>query len=209
VPVSLYGEEPRQAMTLSAKPNGLLPEMQRPWANYFSKWISAYKGHGIDVWAVTVQNEPEATAGWEAMLWTPEFMASFVRDHLGPVLADDHPAVSIFGFDHNKDHVTEWTKALYEDEAAKAYFAGVGVHWYGGLNTDKLQATHDLAPEKAILATEVRTARPACPPRSERGSAVANRRDVPPARRSRPVGPSPPACIRRHGCGRRATAWAT
>ena len=55
----------QQSMLLSAKPNGLLSSMQRPWATYFNKWISAYKAHGIDVWAVTVQNEPEATAGWE------------------------------------------------------------------------------------------------------------------------------------------------
>ena len=61
-----------QSMLASAKPSGLLPSMERPWAEYFAKWITAYAGHGIDVWAVTVQNEPEATAGWEAMLWTPE-----------------------------------------------------------------------------------------------------------------------------------------
>ena len=28
------------------------------------------------------------------MLWTPQFMASFVRDHLGPVLAEEHVHVS-------------------------------------------------------------------------------------------------------------------
>ena len=68
-----------QSMLISAKPNGLKAEMQRPWAKYFSKWIDAYTSHGVDVWGVTVQNEPEATAGWESMLWTPDFMASFVK----------------------------------------------------------------------------------------------------------------------------------
>jgi glucosylceramidase len=91
-----------------------------------------------------VQNEPEATAGWEAMLWTPSFMASFVRDHLGPVLHAEHPGVKIIGFDHNKDHVLEWAKGLYADSEAAKWFAGIGVHWYGGLNTDKLQATHEV-----------------------------------------------------------------
>ena len=86
-----------QSMLASAKPNGLDPKMQRPWATYFSKWIDAYKAHGVDVWGVTVQNEPEAVAGWEAMLWTPSFMASFVKDHLGPVLKAAHPEVLIVG----------------------------------------------------------------------------------------------------------------
>jgi len=143
-----------RSMTLSANPNGLDPAMQRPWASYFSRWISAYRAHGIRIWGVTVQNEPEATAGWEAMLWTAQFMADFVREHLGPVLAADHPHVSIWGFDHNKDHVADWARVLYADPGAAKYLAGVGVHWYGGLQTDKLQEAHEIAPEKRILATE-------------------------------------------------------
>jgi len=154
VPVPVWWDAKNQSQVRSARPNGLLPEMQRPWAKYFSKWITAYKSHGIDIWAVTVQNEPEAAPNWEAMLWTPEFMATFVRDHLGPVLEADHPSVGIFGFDHNKDHVVGWTQGLYADEAAKKYMRGVAVHWYGGLNGANLDAAHAIAPEKEILATE-------------------------------------------------------
>ena len=58
------------------------------------------------------------------------------------------------GFDHNKDHVVEWATGLYADPKAAAYFSGIGVHWYGGLNTDKLEAAHAIAPDKFILATE-------------------------------------------------------
>lgn len=43
----------------------LLPEYARTWAEYFSKWITAYKSQGVDVWGVTVQNEPENAASWE------------------------------------------------------------------------------------------------------------------------------------------------
>lgn len=143
-----------QSMLLSATPNGLLPSMQRVWANYFSKFIDAYSKHGINFWGVTVQNEPEAAVGWEACLWTPEYMASFVRDHLGPVLEKDHPEVKIIGFDHNKDHVDIWAQGLYADPEAAKYFYGIGVHWYGGLNTQKLDYTHNLDPTKVILGTE-------------------------------------------------------
>lgn len=92
--------------------------------------------------------------GWESCLWTPQSMVEFVRDHLGPVLRADHPHLKIIGFDHNKDHVLDWARVLYGDPEARDYFDGVGVHWYGGLNAEKLQATHDLAPDKFILATE-------------------------------------------------------
>ena len=54
-----------QSMVASASPNGLMPSMQRPWAKYFSKFITAYRKHGIKLWGVTVQNEAEAAdVGW-------------------------------------------------------------------------------------------------------------------------------------------------
>lgn len=55
--------------TASAKPNGLDPAFAPAWANFFSKWLTAYKNHGIGpFWGVTVQNEPEAV----------RFLASFL-----------------------------------------------------------------------------------------------------------------------------------
>jgi glucosylceramidase len=73
---------------------------------------------------------------------------------LGPVLHKDHPGLKIIGYDHNKDHVVTWAKALYNDSETKSYFDGIGVHWYGGLNQRNLNATHYIAPDKFILATE-------------------------------------------------------
>ena len=148
------GATPARSMLTSATPNGLDPKHSRAWANYFSRFISAYRKQGIDLWGVTVQNEPEAAVGWEACLWTPQFMMEFVRDHLGPVLRKEQPKVKIIGFDHNKDHVHIWADAAYSDPKAREYFDGMGVHWYGGLNTHNLENTHNLAPDKFILATE-------------------------------------------------------
>ena len=58
------------------------------------------------------------------------------------------------GYDHNKDHLNVWAKELYSDSEALKYFHGIGVHWYGGLNTHNLEYAHKLAPDKVILATE-------------------------------------------------------
>ena len=144
-----------RSMVLTAKPNGLDPSMQRPYAKYFSRFISAYKAKGIPMWGVTVQNEAEAAdVGWEKCVWTPEFQAQFVKEHLAPVLREEQPGVKIIGFDHNKDHVALWAKELYKDAETRAAFDGIGVHWYGGLNTYNLDNTHLMAPDKFILATE-------------------------------------------------------
>ena len=54
------GVSAQQSMVLSASPNGLMPSMQRPWAKYFSKFLSAYKKHGIDVRAAREASPPRA-----------------------------------------------------------------------------------------------------------------------------------------------------
>ena len=36
--------------------------MGQAWAKYFSRFISAYRAHGLHMWGVTVQNEPEVAA---------------------------------------------------------------------------------------------------------------------------------------------------
>lgn len=144
----------KHSMLGSATPNGLNETYQGAWAKYFSKFITAYKAHSVDLWGITVQNEPEFPAPWEACAYTPEYEADFVAKHLGPTLRKDHPDLKIMGFDHNKDHVVTWAKVLYGNPEAAKYIDGVGVHWYGGLNTQHLNTTHYINPDKFILPTE-------------------------------------------------------
>ena len=118
-------------MTGSADPNGLRDDARTKaaWALYFSKFIDAYKGRGVEMWGVTVQNEPEFAAPWEACKYNASFQANFVRDFLGPRLHADHPGVKLLAFDHNKDHVLEWARELYSDPATARYIDGIAFHW--------------------------------------------------------------------------------
>merc|ERR1719191_2307090 len=84
-----------------------------PWARYISKWISAYKRSGVPIWGLTVQNEPENDAVWEACRWRPEEEANFLGAHLGPALKEQFPEVLIFAYDHNKDNLLEWARTIY------------------------------------------------------------------------------------------------
>jgi len=128
--------------------------MAEPWAKYFTKWISAYKAHGIDVWAVTVQNEPENNATWEACVMTAKEEADFLGQYLGPELRQSHPNVSIFVFDHNKDHVYEWAKSILSDPVAAQYATGVAYHWYTGDGFDALTKIQAEFPQAVLLASE-------------------------------------------------------
>ena len=70
----------------------LLPEYNDTWALFFSKYLNAYNSEGIDIWGVTVENEPLGNdKNWESMHFTPDEMTDFVKNHLGPKLeADGH-----------------------------------------------------------------------------------------------------------------------
>ena len=68
----------------------LLPKYYDTWALFFSKYLTAYKAEGIDIWGVTVENEPHGNGdNWESMHYTPKEMTDFVQFHLGPKLEKD------------------------------------------------------------------------------------------------------------------------
>jgi O-glycosyl hydrolase len=110
-PVPSTGEP---SMTDSASPNGLLPgdRVRQSWASYITKWVQAYANSGVDVWAVTPQNEPEFNAPWEACKWNASGELDFINRFLGPILKSSFPQINILAFDHNKDSLLDWTKTI-------------------------------------------------------------------------------------------------
>ncbi|GMH46406.1 hypothetical protein TrRE_jg2400 [Triparma retinervis] len=99
------------------------------WARYMSKWVSSYEKSGIPIWAITVQNEPEFAAPWEACSFNTSTQLAFVSNFLGPTFRKDHSTVKILGFDHNKDHAVHWARELGD---AGGNLDGIGYHWYAG-----------------------------------------------------------------------------
>jgi glucosylceramidase len=137
----------------------LLPEYDATWALYFSKYIEAYKQEGIDIWGLTVENEPHGNGNnWESMLFSPKEMTDFVQNHLGPKLEQDGKGnVKIFGYDQNRAGLKEWVDEMYRDEKSSKYFAGTAIHWYESTYDyfpEALQYAHNKAPKKYLIETE-------------------------------------------------------
>lgn len=137
----------------------LLPEFNDAFALYFSKYLDAYKKEGIDIWGVTVINEPHGNGNnWESTHFSPEEMTLFVQNHLGPKLEKDGwGEVKIFGYDQNRAGLSEWVDAMYKNEAASKYFDGTAIHWYESTYDffpDALQYAHKKAPNKYLIETE-------------------------------------------------------
>lgn len=133
----------------------LKPEYREAWANMFVKYIEAYAAEGIDIWAVSVQNEAKAVQRWDSCLYTAEEEKDFVRDYLGPTLEQaglGHVKVMIW--DHNKERVYDRAKVAFEDQAASKYIWGICFHWYSGDHFETLSAVHDRFPDKSCSSAK-------------------------------------------------------
>ncbi|GAB4229363.1 MAG: glycoside hydrolase family 30 protein [Ekhidna sp.] len=137
----------------------LLPEYYDTWALFFSKYLDAYKAEGIDIWGITVENEPHGNGNnWESMHYSPQEMTDFVKNHLGPKLENDGKAhIKILGYDQNRDGLKEWVDVMYANEENSKYYAGTAIHWYEStfkVFPEALQYAHNKAPDKYLIQTE-------------------------------------------------------
>ena len=120
------------------------------WAKYFKKYIDACKANGIDIWAVTMQNEPRHHQVWESCLYTPAEEAEFLG-FLGKELTGSN--VKIICYDHCRERLFERAKYIYESENGK-YCDGIAHHWYSGDHFGEIKAHKDIYPEKINIASE-------------------------------------------------------
>jgi glucosylceramidase len=125
-----------------------------PYANYFLKFLDAYKAEGVDINAVTVQNETDAEqeGHMSACLWSQEQEIEFVKNHLGPALRKSGKPTKIWVLDHNYNL---WGRAIDElsDPAAYEFIDGIAWHGYVGEPT-AMTRVHDAFPAKSAYWTE-------------------------------------------------------
>ncbi|XP_049950381.1 lysosomal acid glucosylceramidase-like isoform X2 [Schistocerca serialis cubense] len=105
------------------------------WANYFVKFLKEYRRRGVDVWAVSLQNEPTSGAivnyGVNSMGWSAQGLRRFLEGFLGPTLRRDSSVAStdiIIGEDTRA--YLDWTRQILNGAAARRLTSGVAVHWY-------------------------------------------------------------------------------
>ena len=137
----------------------LLPEYRQTFADYMVKYLQAYKAEGVDIWGVTVMNEPYGNGGnWESCNFRPADETAFVNEFLGPAFeAAGFGDVKILGYDQNRAGIPEWVDVMYADEKSGRYFDGLAIHWYESTwqwFPDLLEYAHAKAPGKYLIETE-------------------------------------------------------
>ncbi|OBZ10698.1 glycosyl hydrolase [Bacillus sp. FJAT-27264] len=114
----------------SMKTGELKQEFYSSYADYFVRFIQAYKEKGLHIYAVTPQNEPlYEPAHYPSMLMLPEAQADFVKNHLKPRFIKGDLDTKILCYDHNWDRPDYPLTVM---EQAKDSVDGVAWHWYGG-----------------------------------------------------------------------------
>jgi glucosylceramidase len=133
----------------------LLAKYRKVWAEYYCRYILEYEKSGIDIWGISVQNEPAATQTWDSCIYSAEDERDFVRDYLGPAMHNaGYAGKKIIIWDHNRDIMFDRAKVVFDDPEAAKYVWGTGFHWYCGDHFDNVKKLHDAYPDKELIFTE-------------------------------------------------------
>lgn len=142
----------------NSKGGSLKTEYFPAYAQYFVKYIQAMKAEGIDVDAITIQNEPLHPGNTPSLYMEAKQQMDFVAEHLGPAFAKAGIKTKIIVYDHNCDR-PDYPLTILNNPAAKQYVDGSAFHLYGG-TIDALTTVHDAHPDRNLYFTEQWTGGP-------------------------------------------------
>ena len=131
----------------------LLPEHYASYAHYLVRYVEAMEAQDIPVFALTVQNEPDyEPKDYPGMRFNAAERASFIGEHLGPLLMQKRPQLQIFDWDHNWDKPEE-PLAVLADTKASTFVSAVAWHCYGG-QVGAQSEVRNMHPDKDVYMTE-------------------------------------------------------
>ena len=156
-PVEIFASPwspPAYMKTTNEMNNGgkLKAEYFEIWAQYYVRFIQEYKKCGIDIQAITVQNEPNAQQTWDSCLYTAEEERDFVKNYLGQKMQDI--GVKLYFWDHNKERIIDRSNVMLSDDIAEKFVEGVAFHWYSGDYFEELEIFHEKYPNKKLVFSE-------------------------------------------------------
>ena len=104
------------------------PQYYAAYSHYFLRYLQEMGNHGVDIWAITPQNEPGNPWNQPSMLMSAPEQIAFINGHLGPELASSDFETKIIAYDHNCDN-TDYPISVLN---ASPYVDGAAFHMYAG-----------------------------------------------------------------------------
>ena len=100
------------------------------FAQFLADFVAYMKGQGVNIYAVSAQNEPDATVTYESCKYTGPQLASFVGTYMGPALANS--GVKIMAPEtQNWCGFPSFESAFMSDTNAAKYTSIIATHEYG------------------------------------------------------------------------------
>ena len=138
----------------------LKKEYYQSWANYYIKFIQEYEKRGMNIWGLSVQNEPMAVQTWESCIFSADEEADFLGKYLGPTLwKNGYKNKQVIIWDHKRDLLYQRATTTLSDPQANKYANGIGFHWYETWTKSQplfsnVEETHKAFPNKFLIFTE-------------------------------------------------------
>lgn len=125
------------------------------YADYIVKFIRAYAAEGINISALTAQNEPETQQSGKmpACIWHPDIEAEFIILLRRKLDAAGYPGIRIWMHDHNFDGWQRVKASLDDHPALRQACGGIAFHYYAGAVED-IRPLQDAYPAKEYHMTE-------------------------------------------------------
>lgn len=129
----------------------LKPQYYEVYGEYFAKFIQAYKEAGIDIYAITPQNEPLfVPVHYPGLGMNAQQQTNFIKNGLVPAFQKAGIETKILVYDHN------WDRKDYPLDILKAIpdlVDGVAWHVYGGQVTAMSEVKREF-PDHDVYFTE-------------------------------------------------------
>jgi glucosylceramidase len=110
------------------------------------------RAEGVQINAVTIQNEPEHGGNNPSMLMTAVEQNAFIKNHLGPAFKKRGLQTEIVIWDHNADN-PNYPIQILNDSVTKSFISASAFHLYLG-HESALSKLHQAHPDKKIYFTE-------------------------------------------------------
>ncbi|OSD07331.1 glycoside hydrolase family 30 protein [Trametes coccinea BRFM310] len=122
------------------------------YANYLLKCLQGFQSHGISVYAISIQNEPENSNPTYPTCKISADQEAQIGAALRTLMNDNgFSGVRLVGYEHNWDDAAGYPVQLMDD--ASSSFAGVAFHCYAG-NFTQQDSFHNAFPSKEVYFTE-------------------------------------------------------
>jgi len=132
------------------------PQTLTTYANYFVKWIQAYRAEGVNIFGALPQNEPNQWQVFPSCVWSGAQLAEFIGDYLGPALDAYDSNVKIwFGINgdpqNNGDDFNDRIVTVMSDPVANPYVDAIGFQYD---SQNQIALAYAMYPDKKLIQTE-------------------------------------------------------